>query len=88
VHISPKKIVMPGTVTCHVVTALWFEGKKYLRPLIVKRLHHRLGDKYFNEVINHLDKMPAWMRKVFKRYQNMDSNDPELEEDPNEWRGL
>lgn len=88
VHVNPKKIVLPNTVTCHVVTALWYEGKRYLKPRIVKKLRDRLGDKYFNEVLMHLDKMPAWMRKVFICYQNMDSNDPELEEYPNEWRGL
>lgn len=88
VHVNPKKIVMPNTVTCHVITALWYEGKRYLKPRIVKKLHSRLKDKYFNEVLMHLDKMPAWMRKVFVRYQNMNPDDPELQEDPNEyWQG-
>jgi len=85
VHINPKKIVMPGTVTCHVVSALWFEGKKFLRPLVIKKIHLRIGDEYFGEVLKHIDKMPAWMQKVFVRYQNMRSDDPELEDDPNEY---
>lgn len=89
VHVNPKIIVMPNTVTCHVVAALWFEGKKYLKPLVLKKLHNRLKDKYFNEVLKHLDKMPAWMKKVFIHYQKMDASDPELQEDPNEdWNGL
>ena len=88
VHVNPKIIVMPNTVTCHVIAALWFEGKKYLKPRIVKKLHGRLKDKYFHEVLMHLNKMPGWMRKVFMRYQMMDANDPELQEDPDEdWRG-
>lgn len=88
VHVNPKKIVMANTVTCHVVTALWYEGKRYLKPRIVKKLHERLKDKYFNEVLLHVDKMPPWMRKVFIRYQRMDANDPELQEDPDEyWHG-
>jgi hypothetical protein len=88
VHVSPRKIVMPNTVTCHVVTALWYEGKEYLKPRVVKKLHDRLKDKYFNEVLMHLDKMPVWMRKVFIRYQSMQPDDPELQEDPNEyWQG-
>jgi hypothetical protein len=71
-----------------VVIALWYEGKRYLKPRILKNLHGRLKDKYFNEVLMHLDKMPSWMRKVFIRYQNMHPNDPELQEDPNEyWQG-
>lgn len=88
VHVNPKIIVMPKTVTCHVVAALWFEGKKYLIPRVVKKLRNRIGDKYFSEVLMHIDKMPVWMRKVFVRYQNMRPDDPELEEDPDEyWRG-
>lgn len=81
VHMNPKKIVMPNTVTCHVVTALWFEGKRYLKPRIVKKLHNRLGDKYFGEVLLNINKMPEWMRKVFVQYQNMQPGDPELEEE-------
>jgi len=88
VHVNPKKIIMPNTVTCHVVTALWYEGKRYLKPRVVGKLHSRLGDKYFSEVLLHIDKMPAWMRKVFVRYKNMHPDDPELGEDPDEyWRG-
>ncbi len=87
VHINPKKIVMPNTVTCHVVTALWFEGKKYLTPLVVKKIYQRLGNKYFNENTKNLNKMPAWMRKVFINYQNMKPDDPALIEEY-EWRGL
>jgi hypothetical protein len=87
VHINPRKIVMPKTVICHVVTALWFEGKKYLRPLVIKKIHGRLGDKYFNEVLQHVDKMPVWMQKVFICYQNMKPDDPQLEEE-DEWNGL
>lgn len=84
-HVSPRKIVMPNTVTCDVVTALWDVGKEYLKPRIIKKLHDRLKDQYFNEVLMHLDKMPAWMRKVFIRYQNMQPDDPELQEDPYEY---
>ncbi|USQ13971.1 hypothetical protein J2N86_01065 [Legionella lytica] len=88
VHVSPRKIVMPNTVTCHVVNALWYEGKGYLKPRVVKKLHDRLKDKYFSEVLMHLDKMPVWMRKVFIRYQSMQPDAPELREDRDEyWQG-
>lgn len=88
VHVNSKKIVMPNTVTCHVITALWHEGKRYLKPRIIRKLHDSLGEEHFNEVLRHIDKMPLWMRKVFIRYQKIDSNDPELAENPNEyWQG-
>ncbi len=81
VHVSPRKIVMPNTVTCHVVSALWFEGKRYLKPRVIKKIHNRIGNEYFSEVLKHVDKMPTWMRKVFMRYKNMQPDDPELEEE-------
>lgn len=88
VHINPKKIIMPNTVTCSVVTALWYQGKKNINPRIIRKLHDTLGEKHFNEVIRHLDKMPRWMRKTFIQYQKMDANDPELEEQLSEyWQG-
>lgn len=65
VHVNHKKIVLPNTVTCYVITALWHEGKSYLKPRIIKKLHDRLGDKHFSEVLTNIDKMPKWMGKVF-----------------------
>ena len=71
-----------------VVAAFWFEGKRYLRPRVIKKLRNRLGEKYFSEVLLHIDKMPAWMRKVFLRYQRMQPDDSEFAEDPDEsWCG-
>lgn len=80
-HVNPKIVVMPKTVTCHVVAALWFEGEKFLRPLVVKKIHQRIGNECFSEVLKHVDKMPVWMQKVFVQYKNMQPDDPELIED-------
>lgn len=85
VHISPKKIIMPKTVVCIVVTALWYEGKQRINPLVIKRIHGRISDENFSEVLKQVDKMPAWMRKVFVRYQSMQPDDPELEENLNSY---
>lgn len=85
VHINPKKLVMPGTVTCYVVNALWFEGKSFLTPAVVKRIHHRIGNEHFSEVVRHLNKMPAWMRVIFLQYQCMKSDDPRLKKDLDEY---
>lgn len=84
-HINPKKVIMPGTVTGHVTAALFFERKHFLTPKIVKQLHNRLGEKYFQEVLKHVDKMPAWMSKVFLQYQKMKPDDPGFKEDEDEY---
>ena len=41
VHINPKKLVMPGTVTCIVITALWYlrsDGANLVTPLAIKKI--------------------------------------------------
>ena len=86
VHINPKKLVMPGTVTGLVVTALWYlraDGASLVTPLAIKKIHHRIENKNFVEVLKHLDKMPVWMKRVFVQYQNMQPDDPLLIEDLN-----
>jgi hypothetical protein len=74
---------MPNTVICIVVTALWYEGKQRVNSLAIKRIHDRIGDEDFSEVLKQIDKMPAWMRKVFVWYQSMQPDDLELKEDLN-----
>jgi len=85
VHINPKKLVMPGTIVCLVVTALWYQGKNLLTPLAVKKIHHRLDSEEYCEVIKNLDKMPLWMKCVFEQYQDMQPDDPQLREDSNSY---
>lgn len=85
VHINPKKVIMPGTVTGHVTAALFFEGKKFLNPRVIKNLHNRLGERYFQEVIKHVNKMPTWMSKVFLQYQEMKPDDPRFKDDDDEY---
>jgi hypothetical protein len=85
VHISQKKLIMPGAITCIVVIALWYLGKDSVTPLLIKKIYHRLDPEEFSEVLKHLDKMPAWMKKVFVQYKNMRPDDPRLEEDLNSY---
>jgi len=85
VHINHKKLIMPGTIVCLVVTALWYRGKDLLTPLAIKKIQHRLDENEFSEVIRHLDKMPGWMRKVFIEYQSMKPDDQQLVENLNSY---
>jgi hypothetical protein len=79
-HINSKRIVMPGTVTCLVVTALWDRRSSFIHPLSIKRIHERLTSEEYAEVIKNLDKMPEWIREAFVQYQSMKPGDPRLEE--------
>jgi predicted transcriptional regulator of viral defense system len=68
-HISPRKQIKPGTVTCTVITALWYLGKQNMNELVVKKIKEQLSEKQFSDVLKHVNNMPVWMSDVFKQYQ-------------------
>ena len=67
-HISPRKQVKPGTVTCTVITALWYLGKHNLNETVIKKIKEQLSEKQFSDVLRHTNKMPVWMASAFKQY--------------------
>lgn len=69
-HISPRKLIKPGTVTCFVVLALRYAGRKNVNMKTIKTIQSRLKPEHFSEVLKHVELMPAWMAVVFERYQN------------------
>lgn len=68
-HISPRKIVSPGTTTGTIISALWYLGKKNVSMLIIKKIITQLTDEQFNALMNKVESMPYWMADLF--YQNM-----------------
>lgn len=66
-HISPRKQVKPGTVTCTVITALWYLGKHNMNGAVVKKIKEKLSEKQFSDVLKHANQMPIWMANVFKQ---------------------
>ena len=67
-HISPRKQVKPGTITCLVITALWYLGKDHVNANIICAIKQRLNEKQFSEVTKHTHQMPIWMADTFKQY--------------------
>lgn len=68
-HITPRKQVKPGTITCLVIAALWYLGKNHVNENVINTIKHRLNEKQFSEVIGYTNKMPIWMANSFKQYQ-------------------
>lgn len=68
-HISPRKQVKPGTVTCTVITALWYLGNHNMNEAVLKKIKEKLSEKQFSDVLKHTNQMPAWMAGAFKQYQ-------------------
>jgi hypothetical protein len=68
-HISPRKQVKPGTITCLVITALWYLGKNHVNENTINTIKQRLSEKQFSEILKHTYRMPTWMAGAFKQYQ-------------------
>lgn len=68
-RISPRKLVAPGTMAGTVISALWFLGKSNTTQEIVAKIKQQLSAEEFQQVLNHIDHMPAWMASLFYQYQ-------------------
>jgi hypothetical protein len=73
-HISPSKLVKPGTTTCLVVSALWYLGKNQVNAAVIGKIKQRLKPEEFTELFKHMEQMPAWMVEVFNQYQRENKN--------------
>ena len=68
-HISPRKLVKPGTTIGLVISALWYLGKNNVSMAVIEKIKQQLKPEEFSELLEHIHKMPAWMADVFYRYQ-------------------
>lgn len=67
-HISPRKLVAPGTITCTVILALWYLGKNEVTTATIEKINQQLSSQEFNTVLQYTQSMPAWMAKIFFIY--------------------
>lgn len=63
-HISPKKIVAPGTTTGLVISALWYLGKENVSTATIQTIKARIGHDEFMKLFKAIEYMPAWMAKA------------------------
>lgn len=68
-HISPRKLVKPGTSTGLVISALWYLGKSNVNESIIEKIKQQLKPKQFSELLKHTSQMPVWMAETFYHYQ-------------------
>lgn len=73
-HISSRKQVKPGTITCTVITALWYLGKTHVSLEVINKIKQQLKPEQFSELFKHTKQMPAWMVEVFNQYQRDNIN--------------
>lgn len=68
-HVSPRKIVKPGTIAGLVISALWYLGKKQTSAKTIDQVKSKLSPNEFQEVLANVPSMPNWMADVFYYYQ-------------------
>lgn len=68
-HISPRKLVKPGTLVGLVISALWYLGKNHVSTVTIEKIKQQIEPEQFNELIEHLCQMPAWMANIFYSHQ-------------------
>lgn len=68
-HISPRKLVKPGTTTGLVISALWYLGKSNVNESIIEKIKQQLKPKQFTELLKNTSQMPVWMAETFYHYQ-------------------
>jgi hypothetical protein len=68
-HITPRKLVKPGTPVGLVIAALWYLGKSNVNEHVIEKIKHQLKPKQFAELFKHTSQMPGWMAAVFYHYQ-------------------
>lgn len=64
-HITPRKLVAPGTIVGTVITALWYLGKKNVTNKIIKKIVTQLTEEQLNDLMNEIEHMPHWMADLF-----------------------
>lgn len=69
-HVSPKKLVRPGSKVGLAVTALWYLGKRNVNSKIIEAIKKKLLPSEFEELKVAIPSMPAWMADKFHRYES------------------
>lgn len=68
-HISPRKQVKPGTMTCTVIAALWYLGKNIVNESVINMVRKQISEEQFVELLKHKNKMPHWMSTALENYK-------------------
>jgi hypothetical protein len=68
-HISPRKLVKPGTIVGLIISALWYLGKTNTNDEIIERIKQQVGPEHFGELFRYTAYMPAWMVNALCHYK-------------------
>jgi hypothetical protein len=67
-HISPRKMVAPGTLVGLAISALWYLGRRQVTSATFAAIRNKLSDTEYEELKAAIPLMPAWMAEALMRY--------------------
>jgi hypothetical protein len=68
-HVSPSKIVAPGSKVGLAITALWYLGKDNVNEATLRKLQQQLTPRELTAFYKEIHHMPRWMAAVVCRYR-------------------
>jgi len=68
-HVSPRKLVAPGTNVGLAISALWYLGKEQVGPNTFAAIRKQLSQKENEQLKAAVPLMPAWMSDALLRYE-------------------
>jgi hypothetical protein len=68
-HVSPRKMVCPGTNVGLAISALWYLGKHQVGTDTFAAIRQRLSEDEYTQLKSAIPMMPAWMAEQLMRYE-------------------
>lgn len=74
-HVSPSKLIAPGTIAGTVISALMYLGQEHVTQNTLQKIRDKLTSEDYENVLQQIKYMPAWLANLFYHFQKADSNE-------------
>lgn len=68
-HVSPRKLIAPGTNVGLAISALWYLGKSQVESATFAAIRKRLSEAEYRQLKASVHQMPAWMAEGLMRFE-------------------
>ena len=68
-HVSPRKLVFPGTKVGMAISALWYLGKEQVNNEVLETVRSRLSPAEYTALKAAAPQMPCWMADALQKYE-------------------
>ncbi len=68
-HVNPSQLICAGSIAGTIISALKYLGREHTNVDTIKHIAKRLTPQDFNEVLNNVSNMPAWIADLFYLFQ-------------------